>query len=145
LSDCDQHDTRIRSLEVTVSRELGNQEQFRHDIRNWRTAIDGFHQLFQNELLAQSNRIGALEQYRARHEAEYRSKMDEIHNLHSLEDKLTGKIDELKAAVDKVDDRVSAVIIEKANDKTWIRLIWAFLGGSVAVAFQIIGHKVGWL
>src|SRR5690348_14304750 len=81
-------DVRLRTLEQNLATEIGESRQFRHDIRNWRTAVDGQNAIFQSELLDQSKRIGVLEQYRARHEAEYAAKIEKISSIAEIEDRI---------------------------------------------------------
>lgn len=138
-------DVRLRTIEQNVATELGEQRQFRHDIRNWRTAVDGQASLFQSELLRQSERIGRLEQYQARHEAEYTAKLQQIGELSDIERQISerlSKMDEkLLARVESLEHKVNSLIIEKAVAKWLVGL----LAGGVVLIGNVIAHKLGWL
>ena len=127
-------DARLRTLEQNLATELGENRQFRHDIRNWRTALDGEMTLFQQELLRQSERLGRLEQYQARHEAEYKAKMEQLGNLAALEEKISQKIS-------NIDHKVNTLIVEKAMAK-WVVGLAA---GLIVVMLEVVGKKLGWL
>lgn len=127
-------DARLRTLEQNLATELGENRQFRHDIRNWRTALDGEMTLFQQELLRQSERLGRLEQYQARHEAEYKAKMEQLGNLAAIEEKISTRIS-------SIDSKVNTLIVEKAMAK-WIVGVAA---GLVVFLLEVIGKKLGWM
>lgn len=127
-------DARLRTLEQNLATELGENRQFRHDIRNWRTALDGEMTLFQQELLRQSERLGRLEQYQARHEAEYKAKMEQLGNLAAIEEKISNRIG-------SIDHKVNTLIVEKAMAK-WIVGLAA---GLVVFILETVGKKLGWM
>ena len=155
-SVCEVHDARLRTLEQNLATELGESRQFRHDMRNWRTAVDGQNAVFQQELLDQSKRIGQLEQYRAKHEAEYAAKIEKIGSLAEIEARIEQQIAvmdaKLEAQIKSMDDKndtrltslehkVAALIVEKAVAKWAVGL----LAGVVVLIGNIAAHKLGWL
>ena len=155
-AQCEVHDARLRTLEQNLATELGESRQFRHDMRNWRTAVDGQNAIFQQELLDQSKRIGALEQYRAKHEAEYAAKLEKIGALADVESRIEQQLASMNEKLEKqlvamdeksnvrqtsIEHKVNALIVEKAVAKWAVGLF----AGLIVLIGNVIAHKLGLL